>query len=115
MNSETILADPIANYPTATVACFDPTAGDLPRRHLDDDRNVQFLEQLAAAGAPAVLIAASTGHGHVRVVAELVHWFASSARAKLGNTVKMALLRPEDDLQDNAYLLALLKDRKSVV
>lgn len=114
MNSETIsesiLADPIGNYPSATVACFDPTSGDLPRRRLDEPRNVQFLEKLAAAGAPAVLIAASTGHGHVRTIDELEAWFASSAEAQLGSTVKMALLRPEDGEAANARLLGRLKE-----
>ena len=37
---EQLVADPIANYPAATVACFDPTAGELPRRRLDEDRTV---------------------------------------------------------------------------
>jgi hypothetical protein len=59
-----LLSDPITNYPAATVACFDPTTGELPRRGLDEERTVAFLEKLAAAGAPAVLIAASTGQGH---------------------------------------------------
>ena len=48
-----LLADPIGSYPAATVACFDPTIGDLPRRKLDVPRTKRFLEALAAAGAPA--------------------------------------------------------------
>ena len=79
-----LLADPIANYPAATVACFDPTTGGLPRRSLDEERTVAFLEKLAAAGAPALLIAASTGHGHLRTVEELEQWFRVAARAQLG-------------------------------
>src|SRR5437868_4244125 len=103
-----LLADPIANYPAATVACFDPTTGDLPRRMLDESRTVAYLEKLAAAGAPAVLIAASTGHGHLRTVEELEQWFRVAARAKLGRTMLTALLRPEDGAEANRRLAALL-------
>lgn len=105
-----ILRDPIANYPAATVACFDPTTGDLPRRRFDEARNVEFLERLAAAGAPALLIAASTGHGHARTVAELEAWYRSAARAKIGSAVLTALLRPEDGVAANRTLSALLAD-----
>src|SRR4051794_12883800 len=91
-----LLRDSIGSYPAATVACFDPTSGDLPRRKLDVPRTTRFLEALAAAGAPAVLIAASTGHGHLRTVAELEEWFRIAAAAKLGRTMLSALLRPED-------------------
>lgn len=105
-----LLSDPIAHYPAATVACFDPTSGSMPRRQLDEDRNVRFLERLAESGVPAVLIAASTGHGHARTVEELQPWFRSSAEADLGATVKMALLRPEDGEAANQRLVALLKD-----
>jgi dihydrodipicolinate synthase/N-acetylneuraminate lyase len=105
-----LLADPIGNYPAATVACFDPTTGDLPRRKLDAPRTALFLERLAAAGAPAVLIAASTGHGHARTVPELEEWFRVAARAKLGNTVLTALLRPEDGAAANQRLAKLLAD-----
>jgi dihydrodipicolinate synthase/N-acetylneuraminate lyase len=103
-----LLADPIGYYPAATVACFDPTTGDLPRRKLDVPRTKRFLEALAAAGAPAVLIAASTGHGHVRTVAELEEWFRVAAEAKLGRTMLSALLRPEDGAEANARLVNLL-------
>lgn len=109
-NAAEILADPIASYPPATVACFDATMGDLPRRQLAPEHNKVFLERLAVAGAPALLIAASTGHGHLRTVEELDEWFRASAEAQLGSTVKMALLRPEDGPQANARLLALLKE-----
>src|SRR5215207_9194222 len=99
MNATTaneLLRDPVGSYPAATVACFDPTTGDLPRRELDMPRTKRFLEALAAAGAPAVLIAASTGHGHVRTVAELEEWFRVAAEATLRGTMLSALLRPED-------------------
>ena len=104
-----ILADPIANYPTATVAAFDPTSGDLPRRKLDEVLTRSYLEKLAAAGAPAVLIAASTGHGHLRTTEELAEWFTVAAAADLGSMTKMALLRPEDGKEANQHLLGLLK------
>lgn len=105
-----LLADPIGRYPTATVASFDPTTGNLPRRQLDRRRTIAFLEKLAAAGAPAVLIAASTGHGHVRTVDELAEWFAVAAEAKLGTTTKIALLRPEDGQAANERLLEQLRE-----
>ncbi|MEX2175442.1 MAG: hypothetical protein WD872_13855 [Pirellulaceae bacterium] len=105
-----LLADPIAYYPQATVACFDPTAGDLPRRRIDAERTVAFLERLAAAGAPALLIAASTGHGHLRTVDELEKWFRIAAGAQLGGAVLTALLRPEDGANVNQRLAALLAE-----
>jgi dihydrodipicolinate synthase/N-acetylneuraminate lyase len=108
--TDRLLEDSIANYPPATVACFDPTSGPLPRRTLDEARTVSFLEKLAAAGAPALLIAASTGHGHVRTSEELEQWFGIAARARLGNTVLTALLRPEDGAADNRRLAGLLSD-----
>jgi dihydrodipicolinate synthase/N-acetylneuraminate lyase len=103
-----LIADPIIDYPAATVACFDPTKGDLPRRRLDHGRLKQFLESLAAAGAPAVLIAASTGHGHVRTVDELTEWFRAAADARLPSCLKTALLRPEDGRDANARLVDVL-------
>ncbi|MFK8113497.1 MAG: dihydrodipicolinate synthase family protein [Rubripirellula sp.] len=93
------------DYPIATVACFDPTCGELPRRALDSAKLKVFLERLCDAGAPAVLIAASTGHGHLRTVAELTEFFQQAAKAKLGESKKMALLRPEDGFETNAILL----------
>lgn len=105
-----LLRDPIGNYPRATVACFDPTCGELPRRKLDERRTVQFLESLAKAGAPAVLIAASTGHGHLRTPDELAEWFRVASRAKLGSCVRTALLRPEDGRDENARLVDLLAE-----
>jgi dihydrodipicolinate synthase/N-acetylneuraminate lyase len=105
-----LLADPISDYPRATVACFDPTCGELPRRRLDERRTVQFLEALARAGTPAVLIGASTGQGHLRTAEELAEWFRVAARAELGGCLLTALLRPEDGRDENARLLDLLAD-----
>jgi dihydrodipicolinate synthase/N-acetylneuraminate lyase len=110
IGSEHILANPIPHYPQATVACFDPTQGDLPRRRLDPARCVRFLEKLAEQGVPAVLIGASTGHGHLRTVEELEEWFACAARARLRDTVPMALLRPEDGAAANRKLVAHAAD-----
>jgi dihydrodipicolinate synthase/N-acetylneuraminate lyase len=108
--AKTFIEDPIGAFPAATVACFDPTTGDLPRRKLDDDRTVAYLEKLAAAGAPALLIGASTGHGQVRTVQELEHWFRVAARAKRGGTILTALLRPEDGPDVNFRLANILAD-----
>ena len=109
LTSADLLHDPIGNYPSATVACFDPSCGELPRRKLDEPKTIRFLERLAGYGAPAVLIAASTGHGHVRTVAELKEWFRVAARAHMRGTMKMALLRPEDGNEANAELVMELK------
>ena len=103
-----LLLDPIGNYPAATVACFDPTTGNLPRRGLDEVRTIAYLERLAAAGAPALLIAASTGQGHVRTIEELEQWFRVAARANLQSTMLTALLRPEDGAEVNRRLAGLL-------
>ena len=99
----------MTEYPLATVACFDPTVGDLPRRRLDRVRLQQFLRRLAEAGAPAVLIAASTGQGHLRSVDELSEFFQAAAAAELSGVQKMALLRPEDSIDANEALLGELK------
>ena len=107
---DSILDDPIANYPAATVACFDPTTGALPRRKLDEALTIAFLEKLAAAGAPALLIAASTGHGHARTLEELEEWYVAAARASLGTTALTALLRPEDGAAANQRLAKLLAE-----
>nr|VFJ94204.1 MAG: Dihydrodipicolinate synthase/N-acetylneuraminate lyase [Candidatus Kentron sp. LFY] len=104
-----LIQDPIAHYPKATVACLDPTTGELPRRRLDERRNIQLLERLVASGVPAVLIAASSGQGHLRTVAELEQWFRSAAMAKIGTTMKTALLRPEDGMAANNHLIEILK------
>lgn len=105
ITSDALVADPIGRYPAATVACFDATTGDLPRRRLDVERNARFLERLARCGAPAVLIAASTGHGHLRTADELSAWFRAAADVDLRRTVRMALLRPEDGEAVNRRLL----------
>ena len=102
-------------YPAATVACFDPTQGALPRRQLDPDRFAEFLQRLARAGAPAVLIAASTGHGHLRTREELEHFFEAANDVDLGQTRKLALLRPEDGVEFNRRLLARLQAGYDVV
>src|SRR5262245_46410065 len=107
---EKLLADPIDSYPAATVACFDPTNGSLPRRALDESRCIAYLERLAAAGAPALLIAASTGHGHLRTIEELEQWFRVAAGAHLQGSVLTALLRPEDGEQANRRLASLLAE-----
>jgi dihydrodipicolinate synthase/N-acetylneuraminate lyase len=115
MTIRKLLDDPIENHPAATVACFDPTTGDLPRRRLDEGRTIAYLEKLAAAGAPAVLIAASTGHGHLRTVEELEQWFRVAARAKLRGTLLSALLRPEDGAEANRRLAGLLAELEYAV
>lgn len=98
------------NYPQSTVACFDATQGELPRRKLDAALNNRFLEKLAVAGAEALLIAASTGQGHLRTVEELNDWFLSTNDAAIGSVVKMALLRPEDGMAANSKLAKTLAD-----
>ena len=55
-----------------------------------------------------MLIAASTGHGHLRTVEELAQWFRVAASARLGSTVLTALLRPEDGRPANERLTGLL-------
>jgi dihydrodipicolinate synthase/N-acetylneuraminate lyase len=107
VTSTDLITDPIAHYPSATVACFDPTRGGLPRRQLDEGRTLAFLERLAEEGVPGVLIGSSTGQGHLRTVDELAQWIRCAARARLGRTVRMALLRPEDGPAANATLLDL--------
>lgn len=108
MTSVKILEDPVGRHPHATVACFDPTRGELPRRELDELRTVAFLERLAALDVPGVLIASSTGQGQLRTVDELEAWFRCAARADLGDTVPMGLLRPEDGMDACARLLDVL-------
>ena len=96
-------------YPPATVACFDPTQGHLPRRELDHERLQQFLQKLRSAGAESVLIAASTGQGHLRTVEELREFFDVAAKLSPTNLQRMGLLRPEDGVDINVELLQLLK------
>lgn len=107
-DSAQLIADPVGRYPQATVACFDPTTGDLPRRRLDEGRTVALLERLAAAGVEAVLVASSTGQGHLRTVPELEAWFRCAARADVGAMLRMALLRPEDGPEACARLMDLV-------
>lgn len=106
--SAELVADPILAYPAATVAAFDPTEGDLPRRRLDKPRTKQFLERLDRLDVPGVLIAASTGQGHLRTVEELQEWLRCAASTDLQQMTLMALLRPEDGLDNNRILLDLL-------
>ncbi len=110
VTSSEVVEDPIGRFPRATVACFDPTRGNLPRRNLDERRTTQFLERLGQLDVPAVLIGASTGHGHLRTVSELEAWFRSAARAELGDTVREALLRPEHGQAANQRLLRVLAE-----
>ncbi|MGD8430312.1 MAG: hypothetical protein PVH31_07875, partial [Ectothiorhodospiraceae bacterium] len=108
--SAQLVEDPIGRFPHATVACFDPTCGELPRRRLDEPRTVAYLERLAAAGAGGLLIASSTGQGHLRTVEELGAWFQCAARASVSEAVRMALLRPEDGEVVNRRLLDRLQE-----
>lgn len=110
LSSAELIEDPISCYPSATVACFDPTCGELPRRQLDEGRTRTFLDRLAAAGAPAALIASSTGQGHLRTVDELAAWFRCAAEASTRDMLLMGLLRPEDGIDANERLLDLLAD-----
>jgi dihydrodipicolinate synthase/N-acetylneuraminate lyase len=105
---QSLFADPIGNFPVATVACFDPTIGGLPRRHLAAQRTIEFIEKLAEAGAPALLIAASTGQGHARTLEELIEWFTVASQARRRNAMLSALLRPEDGPEANNRLAMLL-------
>lgn len=114
-----LIKDPIRLYPAATVACFDPTAGDLPRRRLDHSRTKQFLQALIASSGDyrsgckcpstlALLIGASTGQAHLRTAAELAEWFEVAAEIDWTPFFKVALLRPEDGTEANERLLDLL-------
>jgi len=107
---QNLLEDPVGNVPAATVACVDPTAGDLPRRRLDETRLQSYLERLNQAGAPAVLMGASTGQGHLRTVQELAQWFTAAAQANTPDMMLSALLRPEDESVENQQLVNLLKE-----
>src|SRR5436190_24187774 len=108
-----LVQDPIGNYPFSTVACFDPTSGQLPRRRLDQRNTERFLGALCApwgespsdsVRADAFLIGASTGQGHLRTVDELADWFRIAAGVRSIAATKSrfewplltALLRPED-------------------
>ena len=97
------------DYPAATVALFDPTTGELPRRKLDAKRLRDFLRRLTEAGASSFLVGSSTGHGHLRTVPELESMFRVAAEAEVSDGTLMGLLRPEDGLQTNRRLLCVLK------
>jgi len=103
-----LLNNPIDLYPQATVAAFDPTCGNLPRRQLDERRTQLFLERLAQAGTQAALIASSTGQGHLRTVAELESWFLCAAAAETGSMRLIGLLRPEDGVDACENLMDVL-------
>jgi dihydrodipicolinate synthase/N-acetylneuraminate lyase len=109
-----LIQDPIGNYPFATVACFDPTTGDLPRRQLDNEQTIEFLIRIDTYRPDALLIGASTGQGHLRTPEELDEWFRVAAQAKASPQIKFqalltALLRPEDG-GVNERLLDLLAE-----
>lgn len=123
--AQRLIHDPIANYPFSTVACFDPTMGDLPRRQLNAPLTTTFLHLLSlpyetttgTAEAGAVLIGASTGQGHLRTPAELEEWFRVAARPlpshatakRERDLILTALLRPEDGAA-NEHLLNVLAE-----
>lgn len=117
--TDLLIQDPIRFYPAATVACFDPTTGDLPRRRLDHSRTKQFLQVLIDSSGDyrsrckcpstlALLIGASTGQAHLRTAAELAEWFEVAADTDWQSFLKVALLRPEDGTEANERLLDLL-------
>lgn len=110
LSSAELIADPVASYPSSTVACFDPTTGELPRRRLDEKRTIALLEHFAAVGVPAVLIASSTGQGHLRTIEELEAWFRCAEQGDTGEMLRIALLRPEDGIETNRRLLKLLAE-----
>ncbi len=106
---EKIVSDPVKYMPTWTVALFDPTTGELPRRRIDVEGTKQYARAIANAGAPGVLVAASTGWGHKRNLEE--HWKTLEifGQADLGSTIKQALIRIEDPIDFNIELIGELK------
>lgn len=102
-------------YPPYTVACFDPTQGELPRRRLDPHRTQAYLERLAAEGPVGLLIAASTGQGHLRTPQELLEWFRVAGEVDLPGATKMGLLRPEDPLSAIESMVQVLADHHYAV
>ncbi|OQX95907.1 hypothetical protein B6I21_03045, partial [candidate division KSB1 bacterium 4572_119] len=105
-----IIAKPILNVPAWTVALLDPTTGTLPRRKTDINGTIKYSEAIANTGAPGVLFAASTGWGHVRNFQEHRTTLKTGGDAKLGSTLKQALIRIEDPLEQNLRLLKELND-----
>ncbi|HBV62452.1 MAG TPA: hypothetical protein DEF45_05460 [Rhodopirellula sp.] len=67
------------------------------------------MQKLSVAGAESVLIAASTGQGHLRTVDELREFFDVAAKVSPPILQRMGLLRPEDGVDTNFELLQLLK------
>jgi dihydrodipicolinate synthase/N-acetylneuraminate lyase len=111
---QSLIQDPIGNYPFSTVACFDATTGALPRRQLDHDRMGEFLVRIDTYRPDALLIGASTGQGHLRTFEELEEWFRVAAAAKASDRNKFrallaALVRPEDG-SANDHLLNVLAE-----
>jgi len=107
---EQLISDPVSNVPAWTVAAFDPTIGDLPRRQMDEAGMQRYLQSLEKAGAQGVLLAASTGWGHARTFEEHEHTLMAAGKVSLENCVKQALLRMEDPLEQNISLLQKLKN-----
>lgn len=107
---KSIITHPVEMVPSWTVALFDPTTGDLPRRKLDEDKSKLYMQAIAKAGAPGVLLAASTGWGHARNFVEHRHTLAVGGEAELGPCIKQALIRIEDPLEENKKLIQELKD-----
>jgi len=99
---------PLQHVPAWTVAAFDVNKGDLPRRKLDAKGMELYLKALANAGAPGVLLAASTGWGHARNFEEHQETLLQGGKMDLGTCVKQALLRIEDPLDKNKQLLVQL-------
>jgi len=100
-----LISDPIHTVPAWTVAAFDPTEGDLPRRNLHVARMGQYLNRLAEAGAKGVLLAASTGWGHARNFEEHRETLLKAGKIELDGCLKQALFRIEDPLDQNQALL----------
>ncbi len=67
------------------------------------------MQKLCSAGAESVLIAASTGQGHLRTVEELREFFDVAAKLSPPTLQRMGLLRPEDGVDINVELLQSLK------
>jgi dihydrodipicolinate synthase/N-acetylneuraminate lyase len=104
-----IVSDPVRYMPTWTVALFDPTTGDLPRRKLDVEGAIKYARAISHAGAPGVLVAASTGWGHKRNLEEHRETLEVYGKADLGSTIKQALIRIEDPIEFNIELINDLK------
>jgi dihydrodipicolinate synthase/N-acetylneuraminate lyase len=105
-----LVQDPIHHMPAWTVALLDPTMGELPRRRMDELATRHYAEAIAHLGAPGVLFAASTGWGHVRSFHEHWHTLQVGGQAQLGKSIRQALLRNEDTLEENGRLIHALKE-----